>query len=338
MARYTTFSFWASVLSHVIMAAAAGADAAPVPAPIGMPNCDTTCGNMSVPYPFGLGPEGCYLPGFNLTCDRSSDPPRLLLGDGTLQVSEDITPGWPVLTVVRTGLGGIQTDGDGHGTFGGGLSDDGPYTLSTGLNEFILLGCNLRATLKNGNITMSSCSSFCNKGEASTFTSGYLPSRLESSMLCTGIGCCQAPIVINRELPPAGGGKLAHITSYDVELQPFGWDLHSVDQEWPPRVFVARSWWFEQNNVSQQLLQKHPSTAMAVPLSLDWEVVLDIGHGAVPTDSNTTFDCPTDAASIVCKSNHSDCNKGARGGYTCYCKKGYSGNPYIADGCQGASN
>lgn len=34
-----------------------------LPAPkIGMPDCDTSCGNVSVPYPFGLGPDRCYRP------------------------------------------------------------------------------------------------------------------------------------------------------------------------------------------------------------------------------------------------------------------------------------
>ncbi|WVZ54643.1 hypothetical protein U9M48_005410 [Paspalum notatum var. saurae] len=45
---------------------------------IGLPNCPTTCGNVSVPYPFGIQP-GCYLQGFNLTCNTSYTPPRLFL-------------------------------------------------------------------------------------------------------------------------------------------------------------------------------------------------------------------------------------------------------------------
>ncbi|RLM58238.1 putative wall-associated receptor kinase-like 16 [Panicum miliaceum] len=43
------------------------------------PNCSTTCGGVSVPYPFGIDP-GCHLgESFRLTCNTSLKPPLLLL-------------------------------------------------------------------------------------------------------------------------------------------------------------------------------------------------------------------------------------------------------------------
>ncbi|XP_037427594.1 putative wall-associated receptor kinase-like 16 [Triticum dicoccoides] len=77
---------WASIAMMMMMLITVPVVAATGDPPmvIGMPNCNTTCGNVTVPYPFGMGPARCYRsPGFKLTCDHgSSNVPRLLLGDG----------------------------------------------------------------------------------------------------------------------------------------------------------------------------------------------------------------------------------------------------------------
>jgi hypothetical protein len=298
-------------------------------APMGMPGCDTRCGNMTVPYPFGMGRRDCYhSPGFNVTCDRSSDPPRLLVGDGTLQVAYELDPEPPSVTVLRAG-GGIKIDSDGRGTLGGGIRDDGPFTLSS-LNELILMGCNVRATVSSGNVTMSGCSSLCDyEGEPMDF----LVSRRDTRSQCSGEGCCQAPIFLNREVAGAGGVLLRPFTSYDVEIQHFGWNRSRDQQMFPQRVFVATPGWFEQRTVWDQLRQRQFRASMNVPVYLQWEV--SIGHDTQVPVNTSTQDCPADAARIICKSNNTHCNKGTRGGYWCSCDDGYTGNPYITNGCQG---
>ncbi|KAF7105017.1 hypothetical protein CFC21_105860 [Triticum aestivum] len=49
-------------------------------------NCTRFCGGVHLPFPFGItgmgSAAGCYHPEFNLTCDKTQDPPRLRLGDG----------------------------------------------------------------------------------------------------------------------------------------------------------------------------------------------------------------------------------------------------------------
>ena len=85
-------------MALALQLSAAAAAAAP---PVGLPGCDTTCGNVRVPYPFGISP-GCHWPGLYLNCDRNHDPPRLLLGDGTLRVT-NISLKDTTVRVMRTG-------------------------------------------------------------------------------------------------------------------------------------------------------------------------------------------------------------------------------------------
>ena len=55
-------------------------------------NCTRSCGNISIPYPFGVEP-GCYhATGFNLSCHQQENPPMLFIGDGTVQVLEISLP------------------------------------------------------------------------------------------------------------------------------------------------------------------------------------------------------------------------------------------------------
>ncbi|KAJ4754124.1 Wall-associated kinase family protein [Rhynchospora pubera] len=43
-----------------------------------LPGCPAKCGNITVPYPFGMG-TGCYRKGFGVRCNKSTVPPRAFL-------------------------------------------------------------------------------------------------------------------------------------------------------------------------------------------------------------------------------------------------------------------
>ncbi|KAM0823818.1 hypothetical protein ACQ4PT_070611 [Festuca glaucescens] len=316
-----------AIASAAVALVLAMAAAAETPAPIALTDCTTSCGNVSVPYPFGFGPPRCYWPGLNLTCDTSSapQPPRLLLGDGTLRVAE-ISLQKASVRVVRTGsiIDSASITSDRNVSFGGSFVDAG-YMLSN-RNELVLSGCNLLATLvedlgvgpvRSGII--SGCASFCSFRNKKVESVGQ-----PTGKYCSGMACCQAPI--NYHSSPTG----MHLRWLDA-------GNHSEALTFlPTYVFVAEEGWFDRRPLADELLsvkQSPSKAALEVPFVLLWGVK----QGLPPLPSlpaNTSTACSDDAYRMLCKSEHSVCAAGNLG-YTCQCQDGYDGNPYLAHGCQG---
>ncbi|KAK1650234.1 hypothetical protein QYE76_068039 [Lolium multiflorum] len=306
-------------LQHAVAASSAG-----------LPNCLTSCGDVSsVPYPFGIG-AGCYhSPGFNLTCDRTHDPPRLLLGDEAVFHVLNISLANATVRAARIGginITSLDSVGAGRTAWRGLGGDGGPYALSDGSNEMLIVRCcDVLAQLTSGesgsgNVTISGCASFC-PGTASGRSLLSL-----SDGRCTGVGCCQMPIRIGR-------------SSYEVQYRRLDVSRPPEhDSAGVPLVLIAEQGWLQQQAASTRgaplpvNLDETP-----VPVLLGWAVgSAPLGQDSTPLDNST---CSGNAAPSrsACKSRHSSCRDVAtavRSGYVCDCQQGYAGNPYLADGCQ----
>lgn len=152
--------------------------------------CTTSCGNVGFEYPFGGG--------FNLTCNHSYQPPRLFLGDGSVQVLEISVPhGWALINNTRMVFNSTETRVVLNRTWDQLVG--GPYSLS-GSNKIALVGCNARVDLRagdddTGSNLISSCTAVCPldllKNMHPPFSVG---SGGTDRAACSGVGCCQANI------------------------------------------------------------------------------------------------------------------------------------------------
>ncbi|CAN6342138.1 unnamed protein product [Urochloa humidicola] len=293
------------------------------------PGCPSpaTCGDVTVPYPFGIS-DGCFLPGFNLTCDRTRHPPRLLLGDdGTLEVMEISLVNSTVRAMDTAGAVNITYYGkpEGNGTWRGlGSGKGSTYVLSERDNQFVVTGCNVQGVLlgDSGNVIIG-CSSFCSIRDI--WINPVVSDSGDGTAACSGVGCCQTPIPIG-------------LPSYTVQFK-------FLDLEYTGRlataVRIAERGWFD--GVPTQMLNESATDSASrtpAPVVLEWAVastpIAPPGTGAADAGNSS---CPVDSARSACRSSHSTCKNvtnNYRTGYVCHCQDGYDGNPYLAGdgGCQ----
>ncbi|OEL29527.1 Wall-associated receptor kinase 2 [Dichanthelium oligosanthes] len=263
-------------------------------------NCTTSCGNISIPYPFGVEPDCYHGPGFNLTCRNGSDghgPPELFLGDGTVQVLdisvEDST--------VRINSTGVQFPFGGSGattnrTWGFGLPEGGPYFLSESTNMLEAIGCNIQVSILGGtnNSLVSSCTAICPAINPSAEVIG-------NGSCTTGIGCCQASIVLGYPF-------------YTIQMKCLA-DM--------PDSLILAAYIVDQSFDVSDMMMFGEEAPKALPATLDWII------------SNST--CPANKTAPECRSTHSYCQNSSslvHDGYLCQCSKGYEGNPYVRRGCK----
>ncbi|KAH6776998.1 hypothetical protein C2S51_008310 [Perilla frutescens var. frutescens] len=134
---------------------------------VAKPGCQARCGNLAIPYPFGVG-SNCYLePSFDISCDNSTVPPRAYLSIMNKEVFEInqtyiriITPF--LISACYESEIGMNVTGDRsyeHTTMSVNLSGT-PYTLS-GMNWLTTIGCDDMVLQSNGSSVSGGCSVFC---------------------------------------------------------------------------------------------------------------------------------------------------------------------------------
>lgn len=146
--------------------------------------CQQHCGNVEVPYPFGVGGKQCaYQEAFELVCEKN--PPILTFArsQGGVKIKNINVTERTMNVILSTGV--LCLDDKVEGRFSLESFDIDPlFTMSSSHNKFVAIGCNFSASITSPDIRgfTSGCRTSC--GENGT--------RL--GLGCRGNGCCQTII------------------------------------------------------------------------------------------------------------------------------------------------
>ncbi|OMO83359.1 hypothetical protein COLO4_22575 [Corchorus olitorius] len=254
-----------------------------------LPGCPGHCGDVEIPYPFGIG-NNCYLnSSFAVTCNDSYIPAKPTYGIVDVQ-SISINHGKMNISYASEFIAHDCYDESGtqvlHNTPWISL---GTFTFSTD-NKFMAIGCDTFAII-TGNLGndryMAGCMTVC-----------YSPKIVNDS--CNGVGCCQIPI-------PEG------LTHFEVTLSSYYNHTNVTDLNNCSYAFVVQN----QFDFSSKYLQGLEDVDM-VPMVFDWAV----------GEENCEI-AQRNKSSFLCKANSTCDASYEGPGYRCNCLDGYQGNPYL---------
>lgn len=275
-----------------------------------LPGCPNKCGNVSIPYPFGIGPccaATSLSSYFNLTCNDTFHPPRPTVGDsdGDVEIT-DISLERGEMRVLSPINHICFTSNTTSAKFIGGYElQRTPFLPSPSRNHFTVICCNSLGLIGGYKDTASQyvtgCYSYC---EGINNPSDGAP--------CAGMGCCEAAIPAN-------------LTSFGVMFEMNQSKVWSFNPCFYAMVAEVGWYNFRQQDLVGRLGFIDDTAQRGAPIIADWA----IRNSSCPEEGTDT------SGDYACISANSYCMAASNGpGYLCQCSKGYEGNPYLLNGCQ----
>ncbi|KAG5582282.1 hypothetical protein H5410_052909 [Solanum commersonii] len=262
------------------------------------PGCPKQCGNVTVPYPFGIGSGCAFDSGFEVDCNISKKP---LIGnnltvydisDAELRISNDF--GWRCYGSNGAVIGEHMV----YNTF----LESSPYSFSA-LNRFMVVGCDDYGSMTGPDDFWYSCNASC-------VSSGDM-----TEGVCMGKGCCQ------KQIPK--GLKYYTTTMSSTGNHTDVWSFNSCGYAFLGEADSFRFLGLPDLGDDLSVDYFFERLKATVPIVLDWAI------------GNLTCTQARKTEDYACTENSYciDSDTGL-GGYRCSCNTGYQGNPYLNQGCK----
>ena len=271
--------------------------------PMAKPNCPARCGNVSIPYPFGIG-SNCFMhKTYEIVCNESGVAAAAIAFLPSIQVEvleirlidpfniyEDplSEPG-----LIRVMMPIFSSNCPNKSSVADGVVDISktPFFFSSYGNIFVSVGCNNKATMVGHDSTVFfGCKTDCNN------------QKLRGK--CTGFDCCQTTV-------PSDG--TSGIQRLNVTLESTTNNMNTCTH-----AFLAETQWLESNKTD-------PSNDVQyleyVPVALEWTI------------PNSTFIINLNSTEARRRNMYLDHMSYEATYYNC--RYGYEGNPYLNMRCQG---
>ncbi|TMW92708.1 hypothetical protein EJD97_012661 [Solanum chilense] len=264
---------------------------------IAKPGCPNQCGNVTVPYPFGIGSDCAMDSSFEINCTAGSSATLYRSNIKIYDISDsEIRVSNMLYQRCYSETGQLLVPDNPPWLRFGKLT---PYSFSA-LNMFTVIGCDESAIMRGDNFR-NGCYAFCTNSSGVNVVEGR----------CMGTGCCQI------EIPK--GLKYFNTTMDSVENHTGIWSVNRCGY-----AFLGEASRFQfrgehdltDNDLRNRILDH-------VPIVLDWA----IGNNLTCGDAQKR-----DGYACLVNSHCVDSDTGL-GGYRCHCDQGYEGNPYIGPGC-----
>ncbi|XBI81117.1 hypothetical protein VPH35_090103 [Triticum aestivum] len=261
-------------------------------------DCPTACGQVDVPYPFGINSLCTMGSEFRLDCVNSSGR-MMLYADAyeVTRISLSLSKVWlsmPISYLCIDTASGIRTY-----QHAANLSGT-PFSFSEDDNKFFVIGCNTVAYVIQDDSSVRGCISRC------------LPEERLNNGSCSGYGCCRMDIRRN-------------MSSYKVFLK----ESYNSTEELRYRsrcsyVMVMEEAALDYSTTYIDSMKFYDTRKGQVPAVMDWAIG---GYACKAARLNGT--------SYACVGRNTECVDTSVGqGYLCNCSSGYEGNPYTVEGCK----